>query len=320
MKFIGDLKSLSANLRQNYNKFYNYKGLVSVCEVSENPYWMKVIDEGWNLKNFIEGGENYSRRQDLPKVYILNGAIYIAKWEVLKKDKSFYERKCIPFVMSKEKSLDIDNPLDFEFAEFLMKWIKRDEKTSNDTVGKIEGIKFTLNKMEEKLKKRYDYVIDLDITSPIRKVGDIEKALEKARNGDCYVVFSVTEASRNPYFNMVEIGNDGFYHTVKKGNFTSRQQAPKVYDMNASIYVYNRKYIDNMTSSIERAKVIVMDRTSDIDSEFDFMFVEYHMKKLLKNNSYFKRIRDNIKNILASNTNVKIEKPVLKRSIKDGML
>jgi len=103
--------------------------LVSVCEVSENPYWMKVIDEEGNLKDFIEGEENYSRRQDLPKVYILNGAIYIAKWEVLKEDKSFYRRECRPFIMSKEKSLDIDNPLDFEFAVFLMKWIKRDEKS-----------------------------------------------------------------------------------------------------------------------------------------------------------------------------------------------
>jgi len=103
--------------------------LVSVCEVSENPYWMEVIDEEGNLKYFIEGEEKYDRRQELPKIYIFNGAIYIAKWEVLKKDKSFYERECLPFVMSKEKSLDIDTPLDFEFAEFLMKWIKRDEKS-----------------------------------------------------------------------------------------------------------------------------------------------------------------------------------------------
>lgn len=196
-------------------------------------------------------------------------------------------------------SSDSDEILNIAAKYGVKHLVKRDEKTSNDTIGKIEGIKFTLNKMEEKLQKRYDYIIDLDVTSPIRKIEDIEKALEKAINEDCHVVFSVTEANRNPYFNMVEIGNDGFYHTVKKGNFTSRQQAPRVYDMNASIYVYNRKYIDDMISPMEKAKVIVMDKTVDIDDEFNFMFVEYHMKKLIEDNSYFKKIRDNIKRLYA---------------------
>jgi len=102
--------------------------LVSVCEVSENPYWMKVVDKEGNLMDFMEGEKEYSRRQDLPKIYMFNGAIYIAKWDVIKSDKSFYKRGYIPFIMSREKSLDIDDLLDFRFAEFLMRR-QSDEKS-----------------------------------------------------------------------------------------------------------------------------------------------------------------------------------------------
>ena len=102
--------------------------LVSVCEVSENPYWMKVVDKEGNLMDFMEGEKEYSRRQDLPKIYMFNAAIYIAKWDVIKSDKSFYKRGYIPFIMSREKSLDIDDLLDFRFAEFLMRR-QSDEKS-----------------------------------------------------------------------------------------------------------------------------------------------------------------------------------------------
>ena len=59
---------------------------------------------------------------------MVNGAIYIAKWDVIKSDKSFYKRGYIPFIMSREKSLDIDDLLDFRFAEFLMRR-QSDEKS-----------------------------------------------------------------------------------------------------------------------------------------------------------------------------------------------
>ncbi|ACA55836.1 MULTISPECIES: acylneuraminate cytidylyltransferase family protein [Clostridium] len=94
--------------------------IVSVCESEVSPYWMKRVENGI-LKDFLDDEPFYARRQDLPKVYRLNGAIYIAKTEVLLKNKSWYTNKTLPYVMDKISSVDIDDILDFKFAEFIMK-------------------------------------------------------------------------------------------------------------------------------------------------------------------------------------------------------
>lgn len=94
--------------------------IVSVCESEITPYWMKVIKDD-KLLNFLEDNTVYARRQDAPEIYRLNGAIYAAKTEFLLKNKGWYDEKTLPYVMNAESSIDIDNILDFRFAEFLMK-------------------------------------------------------------------------------------------------------------------------------------------------------------------------------------------------------
>lgn len=89
------------------------------------------------------------------------------------------------------------------------------------------------------------------------------------------MVFSVVEARRNPYFNMVEMKNTGFYGKVCKSQFTSRQEAPTIYEMNASIYVYNPNYLSSGSSKTtleNKCGVIVMTDylVLDIDSEDDY--------------------------------------------------
>ena len=97
-----------------------YDSIVSVCESEVNPYWMKKIDDG-KLKDFMQTAVKYTRRQDLPKVYLLNGALYIAWTSLLVKNKSWYTEKTIPYVMDRVSSLDIDDLFDFKIAEYLMK-------------------------------------------------------------------------------------------------------------------------------------------------------------------------------------------------------
>lgn len=94
--------------------------LVSVCESEVSPYWMKRIEND-RLKDFLEETKVYTRRQDIPAVYRLNGAIYIAKTESLLKNRGWYTDSTLPFVMDKISSVDIDDMIDFRFAEFLMK-------------------------------------------------------------------------------------------------------------------------------------------------------------------------------------------------------
>lgn len=123
--------------------------------------------------------------------------------------------------------------IDFSF-------IGRTKELAGDRVGKIEVIKDTFQKMNS----AYDYIIDLDITSPLRTAQDIENGLNAMLanpNADC--AFSMTEARRSPYFNQVQKRNNGFYGAVIDKGAVSRQEVPKVFDMNASIYVYRQEYL-----------------------------------------------------------------------------
>jgi N-acylneuraminate cytidylyltransferase len=59
--------------------------------------------------------EEVARRQDLPPGYVLNGAIYIARIDWLRKTKSFVSTETVAYKMPKERSLDIDNSEDLAF-------------------------------------------------------------------------------------------------------------------------------------------------------------------------------------------------------------
>lgn len=164
-------------------------------------------------------------------------------------------------------------------SQYDLECIKRPAELAQDSTPKVPVIKYSLYYMEKKTKREYDFIIDLDITSPFRKVSDIENAINKAKNNpEIDVVFSVVSSRRNPYFNMVEEYN-GVLKRVINSNFSTRQQAPNVYDMNASIYCYNRNSLCNVldTSPFDgKFDVIRMRDTAvlDIDSEEDFVLMQ----------------------------------------------
>ena len=164
--------------------------------------------------------------------------------------------------------------------------INRDEKLAGDTIGKIDVIRDATIKAEEYFDEKYDFVVDLDITSPIRTIQNIKEAIDLAQDGSEYdCVFSVVKSRRNPYFNMIKFEN-GVYSRVLDSNFTSRQQAPQMYDMNASIYVYKNSFLlDENTHSPIQGKngIIEMFDTGiiDIDNPEDFEIME-HMAVYMK--------------------------------------
>lgn len=97
----------------------NVDGLVSVCESEINPYWTNIFD-GERLKYFIEKGKTITKRQDLPKIYRNNGAIYLIKTEVLFSEKSLEPQNITGYIMPIDRSIDIDTELDFKIAELIM--------------------------------------------------------------------------------------------------------------------------------------------------------------------------------------------------------
>ena len=100
------------------------ESVISVCEAPYPPLWTQKIDKLGTLKSYFPVHAGESNRQDLEKAYKPNGAIYVFKFSLLKTKHSFYSEKTYPYVMPPERSIDIDNYLDLEFAEFMMK--KRD--------------------------------------------------------------------------------------------------------------------------------------------------------------------------------------------------
>jgi len=98
----------------------NADSCVSVTEVDKHPYWMYELNKTEILVPLFDD-EKLTRRQDAEKVYVLNGAIYIAKSDFILNEKSFVGENTSAFVMDKISSLDIDSIEDFYFADFLLK-------------------------------------------------------------------------------------------------------------------------------------------------------------------------------------------------------
>ena len=160
--------------------------------------------------------------------------------------------------------------------------IKRPKELAKNSANKIDTLRHALEYCEKKKNIKYDLVIDLDATSPLRKTIDIKNALEVFIKKKADNLFSVNLSRRNPYFNMVEKRN-GKIQLVKKlsKNIFRRQDAPVTYDMNASIYIYKRKILFASNYLFrKKTKIYIMDveRSIDIDTKFDLMLI----KKLLK--------------------------------------
>ena len=159
----------------------------------------------------------------------------------------------------------------------------RPKKLSTNYVPKICAIKHAVMKSEKHYKKKYDYVVDLDVTAPYRDANDIEKAFKKFQKSKKDMLVSVTRSRKNPYFNMLEIKNRGI-SLVKKASkeVVARQKSPKVYDMNASIYIWKRDKLFKSKSLLQKSLSIYEmseEKSIDIDTELDLRINEMIIKK-----------------------------------------
>lgn len=96
------------------------KACVSVTEVDKSPNWMYYLRSDNKMQPVLENNESYPCRQDHPKVYVINGAIYIADCNWLLDKRTFRSKETLAYVMPKERSVDIDDEMDIIFAEFLI--------------------------------------------------------------------------------------------------------------------------------------------------------------------------------------------------------
>ena len=162
--------------------------------------------------------------------------------------------------------------------------IERPAELATDTAPKVPAIRHCVAEAERLSGAAYDTLVDLDATSPLRIAEDIAGAVALLEREACGNVITGAPARRSPYFNLVEVGENGVARLSKRlpVAVVRRQDSPRCYDMNASIYVWAREALfefDGVFGPRTRLFEMPAARSLDIDSELDFEIVEYLMKK-----------------------------------------
>jgi len=162
--------------------------------------------------------------------------------------------------------------------------IRRPDEMASDTADKLVAIQHAVEAVEAQAGVVFDDILDLDPTSPLRLVDDITSALRLFYETNAENLITAAPARRSPYFNLVEQDEHGFAHLSKPppARVYRRQDSPRCYDMNASIYIWTREFLFQKTQVFgDRTALYVMpeERSIDIDSELDLEFVTFLMSK-----------------------------------------
>jgi len=157
--------------------------------------------------------------------------------------------------------------------------VTRPHELASDNAAKIPAIRHCTVQVEE-IVGICDVVVDLAVTSPLRDVDDIQQAYDLLTNTRCPNVITGCLSHRSPYFNMVEFDTHGNLTLAKKPDrdVHRRQDAPRTFDMNGSIYVWQREALfgsDSVVNPATRLYEMPESRSLDIDTELDFELVEY---------------------------------------------
>ena len=162
----------------------------------------------------------------------------------------------------------------------------RSKSLAGDKVGKIAVIEDVYKFMSKDKNKAYEYVLDLDVSSPLRNLNDLTEAFKLIKQNDSALnLFSVSEGRKNPYFNMVELDENGMVVISKKMDeiFYSRQKSPKVFEINGSFYFYKKAFFDEGNTSAvidHKTMLYTIDHLCfDIDNELEFEFMNFVISK-----------------------------------------
>lgn len=140
-----------------------------------------------------------------------------------------------------------------------------------------------INFLKSSSGKMPDALLSIPSTAPLRSSDDIVQCLEEFSKGDCDAVIAVSEASRNPYFNMVSKDQEGFCSLLieQYPNTYRRQDAPQVFDISTVCYVVRSDLVLSKNSIFEgrvKAVEVPRERAIDIDSMLDIQIAESILK------------------------------------------
>lgn len=159
--------------------------------------------------------------------------------------------------------------------------IQRPAYLASDTASKWPVFIHALETYQQITGVQVDYLVDMDVTVPLKTSADIDGAIQAAlSNAETGVVITGYEPERNPYFNMMEVREDGFAEIVKKSGqpIVRRQDAPQVYSLTPAAYVVKKETlysVDHWSQAKCKIHPIPRERAIDIDTEIDFDIVEF---------------------------------------------
>lgn len=157
--------------------------------------------------------------------------------------------------------------------------VPRPQEMATSTAAKLPAIQHAVLETERLTSQRFDVIIDLDVTSPLRAISDLIEAYRLfIHHQEASNLVTGFPARRSPYFNMLEINKTGFAMLSKTpaSTIVRRQDTPLCYDMNASIYIWKRETLLNSKTTItDRTLLYLMpeERSVDIDSNLDLQLV-----------------------------------------------
>lgn len=158
--------------------------------------------------------------------------------------------------------------------------IPRPDDLASDAAAKIPVIKHAATFVEAEVGHRFDTLADLDATSPLRIPDDIIGAVSLLEERGVSQVITGMRARHSPYFNLVELNDEGYVSLSKPTTprVVRRQDAPRCYDMNASVYVWTHEGLFQGEAPFNRDTLLYEmpeSRSVDIDSPLDADFVRF---------------------------------------------
>lgn len=163
--------------------------------------------------------------------------------------------------------------------------VRRPKALATDSAGKVAAIVHAVQTVEAQIGSRFDTVVDLDATAPLRTLTDIAEAVSLLEENGVESVLSGSRSRKSAFFNQVMLDQDsGRLRLVAQSGDTvySRQAAPTSYDLNGSVYVWAREALQGSVSIIFPSTLIYEmpeERSFDIDSELDFEIVKLLMER-----------------------------------------
>jgi CMP-N-acetylneuraminic acid synthetase len=192
----------------------------------------------------------------------------------------------------------------------------REAEFATDTAGKVEALRSCIS--HEYLIPNagmHDCIVDLDITNPLRRLEDIEICLQLFEQKRPKTLFSVVKAKKNPYFNQVQYMEDFTGKCIKQPireleealrdeglmfgehSVIRRQDAPEVFDLNCSIYIYNAEWLRNENNNsviTDNSEIYIMSDLTycDIDNQNDFDVAQFLFEKHILKEGYVQLKRE----------------------------